>query len=110
MNDNVNLIKSDHNPSRKFGWFLLVLGTVLIPADFVAALLASWPEWRWERTFFGHYLFWPLIILAFLCCSIAAFFTSFHLRRRLLFSLLGCLLAALTFVLSKVAMVLLYGV
>jgi len=95
--------------AEKFAWFLFLLGVALIPNDFALALLASWPEWRWERAFFGHYLFWPVLILGFGCCSAAPLLTSASLRKRLWLSLLGFVAAAATFLLSKLAVVLLFG-
>jgi hypothetical protein len=89
---------------------LFCVGFGLILIIQICVIDFTYTDWSWNRSFFAHFLFWPLLILAIVCCSAAPFFVKGSFWRRGSFSVFAGLSAVGFYFLTSFLILLLYGV
>ena len=97
----LNDLKSRHS-------ILLLAGLIAVPVLQVTAGYLSQPEWS-RRTFFGGYLYAPLLGMSFVPCVLAPFFSDLPVGRRIGYALAGVFLFFTTFLITAAACIRLFG-
>jgi hypothetical protein len=100
------MLKNKHS---FLSWSLFGIGLGLILIMQISAIKIIYPYWGWNKSFFANYLFWPLLTLAIVCCSVAPLFIQRVLWQRVCFSVLGGLSAVGFYFILSFLIILLYG-
>ena len=97
-------------------WLVLGLGVIMIlvlqvvAADIIYTNFGTRESYSaWKNSQFAQHYFHPLLAVAFVCCSVAALFSTKPPRQKVAFCLLGALVAAAVYAISSAFILLLYG-